>query len=257
MCVDMRLLARTKVGVVHLLLSAVVGSAIAALVYGLWFPEPLAKLIGVSNLFWLLVGVDVICGPLLMVVVFNERKSRRELSLDVLFVIFIQMVALVYGVYAISKIRPIALVFEGDRFVAVSVKDIDSSELRYAPKNFQKLSLTGPVLIGTRSAKEQSAEDSLEMFMRGKSTSSEPSWWREYDDSRQDVISAMKALKGLIDKQESKGRSLIEDVVNKIKMPVDSLYYLPLTSPAAVGDWCVILNDHADIVGYIPLDGFY
>jgi len=112
-------------------------------------------------------------------------------------------------------------------------------------------------LIGTRSAKNQSAEESLGMFMRGESTSSEPSWWREYNDSRQDVMSSMKALNALIDRQGFKGKLLINAVVDKINIPVNSLYYLPLTSPAAIEDWCVILNDRADIVGYMPIDGFY
>src|SRR5689334_16943960 len=71
-----RIRAASRAALVHLGLSALVGLATAAIVFGLWFPFPYRNLAGGQHLFLVLVGVDVVCGPLLTAILFNPLKSR-------------------------------------------------------------------------------------------------------------------------------------------------------------------------------------
>ena len=55
----------------HFLGSLLVAALAAALVLRVWFPHPYDLLSGGRSLFLILVGVDVVCGPLLTLVLFN------------------------------------------------------------------------------------------------------------------------------------------------------------------------------------------
>ena len=77
-----RIRSATKAAGCHLGLSVLVAVGVAVVVLGLWFPYPFRALSGGQHLFWIIVGVDVVCGPLLTTVLFNPAKSRRELTLD-------------------------------------------------------------------------------------------------------------------------------------------------------------------------------
>ena len=252
----MHLHSKIKAAGLHLFISAAMASLVAAVVFGLWFPYPLRELTGGQHLFLMVVVVDVVCGPLLTAVVFNPRKARRELALDLALVGLVQLAALGYGVYSLSQTRPVAVVFEDDRFVAVPAAHVDTAELPRAPAQFQALSWTGPVLLGTRSAKGQSAEESLDMFLQGKATSSEPSWWRPYEESQADVQRSMKPLDVLYKRLKPAQQALIEAAAASAGAPVSSLHYLPLTGQTWDESWCVLLDAQAGIVGYVAVDGF-
>src|ERR1043165_7159180 len=75
-----RMRAASRAAVIHLGFSALVGLTTAAIVFGLWFPYPYRDVAGGQYLFMLLVSVDVVCGPLLTMVLFSPLKSRRELT---------------------------------------------------------------------------------------------------------------------------------------------------------------------------------
>ena len=145
-----RLHSALKAFLIHLCASVVVGTCSALLVLGLWFPFPFRDLAGGMFLLWLLIGVDVGCGPLLTGVLYNPAKSRRELTLDLSMVVLVQLAALVYGVYSISQARPVIEAFEVDRFVAVTPADLDLAQLPEALPQYRSLSWTGPRLVGTR-----------------------------------------------------------------------------------------------------------
>ncbi|HYI06323.1 MAG TPA: hypothetical protein VD858_15630, partial [Reyranella sp.] len=101
---------------VHLLISAVVAILAAVLVFGLWYPGAYRLLAGGRDLFLLVTAVDVIIGPLLTFAVFNLAKPRKELRRDLAVIGALQLAALFYGMVTVYEARPIAMVFEVDRF---------------------------------------------------------------------------------------------------------------------------------------------
>ena len=253
-----RVHAASKAFAIHLSLSAVVAALAATLVLGVWFPAPYRSLAGGLHLFWLVVIVDVVCGPLLTAVLYNPRKSRLELTLDLSLVALVQLAALIYGLYSVALARPVALVHEVDRFVAVTQAQIDPAELQQARPEFRNLSwFGGPRLLGTRQPRDGAETlESVELSINGQEPSLRPGWWQAYADSVPEVKDRMKPLAELHGRRPADGQRVIDETVEKLGQPMDGLFYLPLTSQKSLDEWIVLLDEHANIVGHAPVDGF-
>lgn len=253
---SLRTRAAANAALVHLGLSALVGLATAALVFGVWFPYPFRDLSGGQELFLLLVSVDVVCGPLLTAVLFNPRKSRRELTLDLSLVALVQLAALVYGVHVISQARPVVLAYETDRLVAVSAAQVDPADLGKAPPDLQKLSWIGPVVVGTRDAKPGETLESVWLSTHGVEPSARPGWWQPYEQNRPQIQQRMKKLADLRAARPPAAQADIDAAAAKAGLPVVDLFYVPLTSQKMLDGWVALLDRDTRIVGYAPVDGF-
>jgi hypothetical protein len=242
---------------VHFFISILVALGAAYLVFGVWFPYPLRYLAGGLDLFWILISVDVICGPVLTGVLFNPRKSNRELVVDLSLIGVIQLSALIYGVYSIGQARPVALVFESDRFVAVSASQVDTSALSQALPEWQSLSWTGPIQLATRASRSGAETlQSIQLSTLGLEPSARPGWWQSYDLSRTAVQARMKPLRGLRQQKFSEEQAVIDEAVRKIGANIENIYFLPLVSQKSLDQWVVLLNSNAEIVGYASVGGF-
>ncbi len=249
----------------HLVLSVAVASLVAALVFGLWFPSPLRELVGGTELFWLIASVDVVCGPLLTLVVFNPSKPRAELHRDLALVALIQLVALSYGVHTLAHARPVALVHEVDRFRVVTISDLDQSEAATVPQWAQPWSLSRPRTFGLRPA--TSSEEnmaSIDASLQGIEPSQRPSWWRDYTLSTAQVLQRARPLNELRNKHPDQS-TLIDEAVERALTSRQAgettdgaaLRWLPLVSRRAA-DWVALVDPQtARLRGYIHVDGFF
>lgn len=249
-----RLRAAVNAFVIHLGLSVLVAVAAGAVVLRLWYPHPYWELMGGQHLFWILVGVDTVCGPLLTAILFNPKKSQHALRLDLTLVAAIQLAALLYGMYSISKARPVVLAFEVDRFVAVAARQVVPPIQPTVP---YRLSWNGPELMGTREPKD-GAETlaSINLSLQGLEPSARPGWWQPYEASMSDVKLRMRPLSILRDRQPLKERTLIDAAVKKNKLQLAQTYYLPLVSHKSLDQWIALLDGEAHIIGYAPVGGF-
>lgn len=245
-----RLHAAAKAAIVHLGISVFISLLVAALIFGLWFPPPYQDLAGGLHLFWILIAVDMVCGPLLTAVIFNPRKSRRELALDLSLIGLLQLAALIYGLYSISLARPVALIFETDRMVVISAATIPSTK-------DTNLSWTGPVQMGTRAPRDnQEMLESIGMSLQGIEPSARPNWWQAYAQSIPEVQKAMKPLKNFHDSLSFDHQRTLDTAVHKTKLPTDQLHYLPLVAGKNLDSWIALLDGSAQVVGFAPLGGF-
>ena len=200
--------------------------------------------------------VDVVCGPLLTLVVFNPAKSRRELTQDLIVIATIQLAALAYGLYSVAEARPAILAFETDRFVAVPVAGIDYSTLHKAPEALQALSWSGPKLIGTRKWRDATEQmNVLEMGLQGLEPSARPDWWQTYELSLPDVIAKMQPLSTLHASRSVEEQVKIDIGVKDTGLALTELHYLPMTGQKR-SDYIALLNAEGHIVGYANVDGF-
>ena len=254
--IQQRLRAAGKVFAIHLCLSALIALITAAVVLGFWFPFPHRHLADGQRLFWVMVGVDVVCGPLLTLVLFNPAKSRRELRLDLSLVALIQLAALAYGLYSISLARPVIQAFETDRFTVVSAAEIDPGQLPQAPPAWRTLPWNGPRLIGTRPARNDEILLDIDLSLQGIGPGARPSWWQPYEQSIPAVQRRMKKLADLRAARPAAGQALIDQAVRQTGQPLEALFYLPLTSRKKLDDWIVLLDAQANIAGYAPVSGF-
>lgn len=241
----------------HLCASVLVAGLVALLVFGVWFPYPYRELSGGRDLFLMILGVDVVCGPLLTLVLFNPRKSRRELFIDLSLVVAVQLAALAYGAHTMSQARPVWLAFEADRFRVVSVAEIDPDRVKDAATEFQHLPWTGPRLIAVRVPKPADADfsHSVDLGLAGLDVTFRPAYWRPYDEQRASVLARAKPL-AVLRKAHPQQADVIAQAVARSGLAENKLLFLPLVSRRSDA-WVALVNAaNADVVSYAPLDGF-
>ena len=78
----------------HLCVSVAVVLLVYFLVFGVLYPEPYRDLLAVQSVFWVILVADVVCGPLLTLILGSPKKSRKERWLDLSLVGLIQIMAL-------------------------------------------------------------------------------------------------------------------------------------------------------------------
>lgn len=241
----------------HLVFSVLLAGVVAALVFGIWYPSPYSELAGGQELFWLIVGVDVVCGPLLTLIIYDPKKPRAELVRDIGLVVLIQLAALAYGLNSLAQARPVWLAFEKDLFRVVRVPDITPGTIKDAPETLRSFSLTGPKPVGVRLAKGTDPDflENVQQSMAGNHAAFRPGRWISYSEQATEVARVAKPI-GVLQSRYVNQSALISRAVKRSGRKPDTLGYLPLMSENR-SDW-VVLVDRAtgEPVGYVPLDGW-
>ena len=171
----------------HFLATAMLGAIAAALIFLVWFPSPFATMIGGTELFMLVVGCDLVLGPLLTLVIYNPRKKRRELIFDYSVVGTVQIAMMVYGVYIVAGTRPVAVAFNRDRLELVTARDVSAAELAAARlPEYAALPLTGPryVAIQVPAADQQ---DALFQSLQGNEEHQRPKFYAPYSAGLEEI----------------------------------------------------------------------
>lgn len=239
----------------HLVISAAVVALAALLVFVIWYPSPWRQLLGVAGIFGLVVGVDLVCGPLLTLVLASPQKSRKERWVDLSLVGAIQLIALAYGLWAVFSARPVALVFEVDRLTIVSANEVQIVQLNEAPEGLHALPWAGVNLVGARGPSSSTEYlESLDLSLQGVTPAMRPAWWVPYDAVRPEVLKRAKPLVELVKVRPQQAASL-ESAAAESGFPIETLRYLPLTS-SKVLDWVALISQTGDVVGYAQVDGF-
>lgn len=239
----------------HILVSLAFAAATTGLILCLWFPSPYAKLSGGLELLWLLISVDVIVGPLLTLVVFNVAKPRSELVRDLCIISALQLAALAYGLYTIAAARPVALVFEQDRFRVVAANDVLEAELPEALPPFRSLSLRGPVSIGSRSVRSSDEKlKALDLALKGYDIGQRPSFWVPYDQTRAQALAMSRPVTVLLQHYPKETPS-IQAELDALHAPIENTRFLPVQTKK--GTWVVLINGEGTVVGFLAQDGFF
>ncbi|PUA28974.1 MAG: hypothetical protein B0W54_11290 [Cellvibrio sp. 79] len=125
----------------HLLISFVIALVSLYAVFELWYPSPLDEALGVTDIFLLLLCIDVILGPLLTLLVAKQGKKTLKMDLSVIGVL--QVAALSYGLHIVAQGRPVWLVYNMNRFDVVQAYEAVAS--KDSSNNIFRLSFTGPI----------------------------------------------------------------------------------------------------------------
>jgi hypothetical protein len=135
---------RCRAAGIHFILSAIVALLLTTPIIFWLYPSPFFQAAGGLNLLGMILGIDVILGPTLTFIVFN--KAKASLKMDLKIIAFVQIVALIYGLYATAASRPVYMTYVVDRFELVSAADVDPDELKRAPIEIQDVKWGHPQL---------------------------------------------------------------------------------------------------------------
>ena len=236
---------RLKFFMGHILVSLGAALGVVALVYGLWYPSPLSKAVGVTHIFLMLLAIDVILGPILGFVIYKEAKKTLKFDLSV--IILIQIVALVFGVYNIAQARPAWVVFNTDRFELIRNNDLVLSEP--APQDeFVQVSWVGPQWAAVKVANDvqQKNEDLFAEALGGLSIAQRPERYIDIDEEKATLRKRALPLSSLYqynDKQQ------VNTVLTKYPQ---ANHWLPMKALSI--DMVVLINkEKAEIIKIVDL----
>src|SRR5690554_666080 len=163
--------ARLHAFAIHFAISALIALAVIGLVFFIWYPAPLHTAVGVTQIFLILLAVDVVLGPLLTLLVY--KVGKKTLVMDLTVIALLQLSALGYGLWTVAEGRPAWLVFSVDRFELVRINDIDERKLDEAANAFKTPSWFGPQWVAAQNPTNTDARNTLmfEALMGGMDVS--------------------------------------------------------------------------------------
>ena len=246
---------RLRAAGIHLGISLAIAALSAALVFAIWYPYPYREISGGRELFFILVTVDVILGPLITFAVFNRAKPRSELRRDLAIVGILQVAALAYGLSTVAIARPVHLVFEIDRFRVVHGVDVPVDLIDKTPLNIDAMPIGGPTLIAARPFRDANeSADATTAALQGIQIGARPDFWAPYADAKPRVLEAARPIADLRRRFPAKA-ALIDAAVAKTGRSADALAWLPMTSRKLF--WTALIDrSSADVVGYIEMDPY-
>lgn len=251
-----RLRFALKLSSLHFLISCFIAALMALIVFKLWYPHPFDLMLGGLELFVIVCSVDVVCGPLMTLILANPKKSKRETVLDFSIIGLIQISALLYGLHTVYVARPVYYAFDKDRFVTVALAQLEKEQIEKAPNHLQNLPKTGPAMISLTEEKELNF-DSLMKSLSGVDVIARPERWTDLrEDDQQAIRQKMFPLQILYDSHVNKNKkAIIDKAVAKTGIAADKLYFLPFTCDRNL-EWSALLNEQGEIVGFVDADGF-
>ncbi|WP_411688609.1 TfpX/TfpZ family type IV pilin accessory protein [Acinetobacter indicus] len=237
---------RLKFFLSHLSISFLIALLVIGLVFFLWYQTPLATAVGVTQIFLMILAIDVIVGPILGWLVYKEGKKTLKFDLSV--IIIIQIAALCYGVYSIEQGRPAWLVFHADRFELVRKNDILLENIDQAQSQFQHVSWSKPQFVAVKSAVsiQQHQNDIFTEVLGGISLAQQPERYVELIEAKAQIQKRSLPLKEL---EQYNSKTEVEKILAKYP---NADAWLPLKATAV--DMVVLLNkEKAEVIKIVDL----
>jgi hypothetical protein len=243
---------RLRAAAIHLAASAAAAGAVLALVFLAWYPSPLASLLGVDAILLIVLGVDVVLGPLFTLIVFDRRKKR--LAWDLGTIAALQLAALAFGVWTIHQGRPAFVVLAKDRFEVVAPSEL-AREAREAARDnpHARADLLAPRWVAARlpDSLAERARITLEAATIGRDVQHHPHLYVDIADEAGAALARALPLSRLRELNPGRGAE-VDAAVAATGRSADALRYLPLRAP--VSDGAVLLG-HPDgrVLGVVRL----
>jgi len=200
-------MSRWKAGALHFSISLAIFLGLLAVILLLWYPGILFNIDSGWEGLQLVIGVDLIAGPLLTLVVFKAGKPG--LNFDLSCIAFFQVVCMAAGMWVIYSERPIALVLAYDTFYSVDREEFlqyerDPQVLEYFPGPYPKL-----IYIELPESETAAAIASMRAQFIGDPLYIQTEKYRAMPDSIDELRSAFRV-------EESTRRGASEDVLNQL-----------------------------------------
>ncbi|HLF09714.1 MAG TPA: TfpX/TfpZ family type IV pilin accessory protein [Gammaproteobacteria bacterium] len=224
--------SRSRAFLTHLGISASIVGLVCALIFFVWYPHPYFQATGAWHVLRVLIGVDLVVGPLLTLIVF--KPGKWGLKFDLCVIALVQLTALIYGVSVIYMERPYFTVFAVDRFYVLAHKDVDQTQL--ADRKLTNVSrlgakpLVGPLLVvATRPSDTAGMQRLVDETVFGSRPDIErrPEFWSAYAEQTSQVLARSRPIATLKAQRPRAARD-IDRLVAALGRPEDELAFLPI-----------------------------
>lgn len=229
----------------HLIVSLLIACCCLILVFYVWHPVPLAKAIGVTHIFLMMLTIDVVLGPLLTLIIAKEGK--KSLKFDLIVICSLQISALIYGMYNITVSRPVWITFDTMRFELVQANNIPQEDMKLAMSPYNDLGWREPQIVAVKLARnneEKSNRTFLEL-QTGVAPSMRPTLYEPISKQSHLIHSQSHAIKELSNFNEN---SRLKSILSKYPQATAFL----LMKASAV-DMTVLINHKGGVVKIVDL----
>ena len=223
---------------IHLLISAAVLGVLFFIIFWFWYPAPYFQVKGAAGIILVLIGVDLVAGPLLTFLVYNREK--KSLKFDLSVIVLIQLVALVYGTHAIWSERPYFNVFLLDRYNVLAAKDVDFAQIddpRFLEKPWR-----GPLMLVARMPTDPAELSRLNdevMFQGLPDLDRRPDYWQPYGEQVETVMLTAETVTALKE-QRPQAVADIDRAIQRSGLQESALVFVPIIGRN--GDFAVIVE---------------
>lgn len=237
----------------HFLVTLAVAAVAAGVIFFVWYPDPFQAMLGGTKLFLLISACDLVLGPLISLVIYNSKKSRRELITDYSIIGVVQLAAFIYGVVAIADSRPAYVAFAVDRFEVVLASDLTDKDLLAAKDPYHTRPKWGPELIATQAPTDiKERDDLLFSGLAGRDIQTFPRYYVAYEAAREQIKQRAQPMEALY-KHHPEAKQLL--AATKLAVPESELRWLPIRGRTSF--WTVLLDANGGPpLAYLPLDPY-
>lgn len=235
---------RLKAFLLHIFISVILASVSAFIVFGVWYPSPIAKAVGVNQIFLMMLAIDTVLGPLLTLIIAKEGK--KSIKFDLTVIALLQFSALSYGIYNIAIARPEYIAFDTLRFELVQANMLVKEDRENAQAPYNVNHYATPVWVAVIPPKDD-MERNQRTFKELKtaiSPSMQPSLYEPLENQWYMVIDKKRTLTELFQFNNK------ADVDSVLAMYPTAIGYLPLKSQS---EDMAILIDKDSIIGIVDL----
>ena len=214
-------MTRWKASEIHFSISLMIGIFAFCVLYFVYYPQPYFKPAGASKLVMILLGVDIVLGPLLTLAVF--KAGKRGMRFDLAVIGAVQAAALIYGLSIMWRARPIFIVAVIDRVELIYAGDIDQVDFNASTDpDFSSPPSFGPKLVFTRRASP--GDEQLELMdaaTRGKDVQHYPKFFVQPSEQRlSDLLHSAKRFEDLPPATQSKLASTVQNYPTRQYLPM-------------------------------------
>ncbi len=217
----------------HLLASCGVLTLILGALYLGWYRWPGWYLTDVAKVIRVMVGVDVVLGPLLTFIIASPTKPRRELARDIGVIATVQLCALIYGSVSLWNGRPLYYAFSESVLQIVQAYDIDAKELALARQQNAPLiphwySLPTWIWAPLPQDSQQRAKIVNSAISGGDDVISMPRYYQPWNSGLATLRTQLKKVDDVA-YFFGKDKTILKDRMRAAGIPTDQLNSIPLS----------------------------
>ncbi len=230
---------KIKAFIIHFAISTFFILNFLAIVFFLWYPSPYLTLEGGNYIIAILIGVDLVLGPILTFVVY--KPGKKGLLLDLCIIAFIQVIAFAYGALTIYTERPQYIAFTVDRFILIPASSINTDELT-EPSLFNS-PFNKPRFVYVDKVKDpkRKKEIILNALEGGKDIERYPEFYRKYNIHFADIIKSEHQLSvNKILDQTPSIKNRVTQIENEFQVKREQLVFYPIKGNEKV--MIIVLN---------------
>lgn len=250
LCYPCLIMSRFKAFLVHLSISGAIFLGFAALIFFVWYPSPYFQAEGAQTVLRVLVGVDLVLGPLLTLIVFKPGKPG--LKFDLTAIAMVQIVALIYGGHVIFNERPGYIVFAVDRFNIVSAGAVNSAD--FVHPELRAGIFSGPRIVYAQPPTDIKERSELlaSALAGGPDLEGHPQYYQLFADHIEEVLTRARPA-ALLYADSAQRREMMQAFALQHKIPLEALRFLPLVGKHK--DMAMLLRaESGDLLGAVDMD---